>query len=126
MPFAWEHVRTVGSVLSILGVGAGLAIYFTDFKSRLERLENQVQLIAVAPAVVQKGGNLYTNEAKPNDFEAYSEPVTNPLLATCRDLYKRVATAVESKDSKVQSSLNGYMRELGCAEAIRGKPVSQQ
>jgi hypothetical protein len=122
MNIAWDHVRTIGTVLSILGIGAGLALWFSGFTSRLERVESQVQLLAVAPAITRSGVE-YGYKPKDGDFSQpidYSTPVSNPLIDTCKDLYKRVAAAVESKDTKVQSSLNGYMRELGCAEAIKG------
>jgi hypothetical protein len=104
MAIAWDHVRTIGSVLSILGVGAGVALYFSDFKTRLEKsevrivmLEDQMKLLSAAPAIVRKesGGNLYTKEGGTYFDDV---PVANPLIATCIDLMKRTAAAKEKKD----------------------------
>jgi hypothetical protein len=123
MVSGWEHVRSIGSVLSILGVGAGLAIYFTDFKTRLEKLESQVQLIAVAPTVVridqpgttnrppEKGGTL-------NTLEPYAEPFANPLIATCVDLMKRTATAKEKNQFTAEVSLDSLLRDYGCKDLM--------
>jgi hypothetical protein len=126
MTIAWEHVRTVGSVLSILGVGAGLAIYFSDFRTRLDKLEGQVQLIAAAPAVIrkesqggkfyddptpEKGGNLYTKEL-------YTEPFANPLIATCIDLMKRTATAKEKSQWSGETALESLMKDYGCKDLM--------
>ena len=130
MASGWEHVRTVGSVLSILGVGAGLAIYFTDFKTRLEKVESQVQLIAVAPAVVRKDTNTASGSSdRPtekggnlNTFEPY-QPVDNPLIATCIDLIKRTATAGEKNDSLARIALDSLMQDYGCKTLLRSIPA---
>ncbi len=104
---------------------AGLYVRLED---RVAKIEKQIDILAVAPAITRRGTE-YGYNPKNGDVSQpidYSTPVANPLIDTCKDLYKRVASAVESKDTKVQSSLNGYMQELGCAEAIKGGPINKQ
>ena len=92
----------------------GVAYYFVALDSRISTLEGQVRLIATAPAISQPSvgtveqGVTYTTVTIPN-----------PLVQTCMDLYARVGNAVQVADRKVQDSLNGYMRELGCADVIK-------
>lgn len=111
----WKIVAGIGTAIGIFTAGFIVATSVYDFKSRLEKVENRVNLIAVAPAVVRR--DAFTPGTPEKD---YSQPIANPLIETCADLYNRVAAAVEKKDYKTQSNLNGYLRELGCPEALKG------
>jgi hypothetical protein len=124
MAFSFDHIRTIGSVLGILGVGATGALYFSDFKSRLEKaegrvatVEDQLKLLSAAPVITRQAGNLYTKEAGSVTY-ADDVPIANPLIATCIDLVKRTATAKEKSQYSAETSLDNLLKDYGCRDLM--------
>lgn len=126
----WDFINKLSAVLGIVGgiaIVFGVAYYFYNLDGRITTLDNQVRLLTAAPAITRSATPPsdpgYTSY--PDTKGGYSgdtiETVQNPLIATCVELIKRASSARESNNSAAALSLEGYMRDYGCANALQGK-----
>ena len=109
---------TVVSALMAVG-GFAWALYsvgghFTRLEGRIETLENRVRLIVTAPAIVKPSE---PSAAGPSDVRPMQ--MENPLISTCVDLIKRAAALREKGDINNALSLEGYLREYACSDALK-------
>jgi hypothetical protein len=127
----WDVINKAGAILSILGglaVIFGVAYYFYNLDARLNALDNQVRLLNTAPAITRPAtpptsdpGYTSYRDTKSLYSGDTVETVPNPLITTCVELIKRAASARESNNGAAAISLEGYMRDYGCADALKGK-----
>lgn len=141
MEHAWKLIWTnflkvflpIGAVVGLSWALYSAASHFAKLDARLETVENQVKLLAVAPTISRQGGNAWTYEGsteqsgKPqkgatDDVYGSANSVPNPLIATCIDLIKRTATAKESRNYGAESSLDNLLRDYGCPDLLKRLP----
>jgi hypothetical protein len=122
MEGVWKIIAAIIAVAGFSWVIYSASTAYFRIEGRLEKVENQLSLIASAPAIVQTGNG--GNPSQSNDVEPY-KPIANPLIATCLDLVKRAATARETNASiTIYLALEGYIRDYGCQDLM--KRLSQQ
>jgi hypothetical protein len=123
MASAWDHVRSIGSVLSIIGVGAGLALYFSDFKTRLEKAEARVLVVEGQIAVLNN--QIRTLVSTPLDKQQPIPPTPNavpqeataprnPLIEACVELLRH---AGDKSYNSFDVSL--YLQDYGCNPLLK-------
>lgn len=118
----WKVFLPLGAIVGLSWALYSAATHIVRLDTRLEIVENQLRLLATSPAIVRtpEDRNLYTKENGGTIIDGYiAEPIPNPLITTCIDLVKRAAAAREKGDPVASVSLESYLRDFGCAAALK-------
>ena len=100
-----RFVTNSTALLALISVAVGTSWYFFRLEGRIETIEAQLQVLALAPAL----------ERKAADEQGPSTVVPNPLLEVCGQLALRVADAYEGGYSLSKASpIEDLMNRLGC------------
>jgi hypothetical protein len=104
-------IAPVSQLVVLVAVLVAVGVWGFRLNDKVETLAAQLQALAVAPAV--------TREVAPGMRQ--TEP--NPLIATCSDLIKRAAKAIEDgRPGTVGEPLQQLADKFGCRSVVGGKP----
>ena len=111
MKDAWEILTKTATLATLISAAVGVLWYFVALEGRINQMEAQFQVLALAPALQP------LDQVEANGASGSTSPVTipNPLLATCAELAIRVADAIR-RGSRISEGepIERLMQRIGC------------
>ena len=97
MPLSGDAIRTAGSLVTIGTALAGLTWFVASLHGRVERLEEQVRTLTVAPVIAGPAGQ---------------GAIPNPVAQACADLARQAADLAPKGELIAKGEIEQLMRGL--------------
>ena len=105
-----EHIRTFGSIVTIVTGFVTLVSFVARIDSRVNVLEQRVQTLTVAPTIAS---TVITKDGPS------IQTVPNPVAQSCADLAKRAADEAGRGSVLVAEQMERMMSNLQCGQGAK-------
>ncbi len=112
MSLSKDFISTAANVVAVLVALGGIIWFAATLNARVDRLEEQVHLLTVAPTIAKSA-------------TGQGGAVSNPMSQACADLAKKATEAADTGGSVgAQLEAEKMLDQLGCSRKPSGLPNS--